>query len=73
METLKFKTTINCGGCLSKVTPFLNNEKSIERWEVDTSIPQKILTVETQDTDTEKIISAVEKAGFKIEQINLNK
>ncbi len=69
METLKFKTTINCGGCLAKVTPFLNDEKSIEKWEVNTSSPEKILTVETEDTDTNKIISAVEKAGFKIEQI----
>jgi copper chaperone len=69
METLKFKTTINCGGCLAKVTPFLNDEKSIEKWEVNTSTPEKILTVETEDTDTNKIISAVEKAGFKIEQI----
>jgi copper chaperone len=69
METLKFKTTINCGGCLAKVTPFLNDEKSIEKWEVNTSSPEKTLTVETEDTDTNKIISAVEKAGFKIEQI----
>ncbi|CAN5395728.1 hypothetical protein BH10BAC1_BH10BAC1_05980 [soil metagenome] len=69
METLKFKTTINCGGCLAKVTPFLNDEKSIEKWDVNTSTPEKILTVETEDTDTNKIISAVEKAGFKIEQI----
>jgi len=73
METLKFKTTINCGGCLAKVTPFLNDEKSIEKWEVNTSTPEKTLTVDTEETDPEKIISAVEKAGFKIEQINLNK
>ena len=73
MGTLKFKTTINCGGCLAKVTPFLNDEKSIEKWEVNTSTPEKTLTVDTEETDPEKIISAVEKAGFKIEQINLNK
>ncbi len=73
METLKFKTTINCGGCLAKVTPFLNDEKSIEKWEVNTSTPEKTLTVETEETNPEKIISAVQKAGFKIEQINPNK
>jgi hypothetical protein len=28
MKTLKFKTNINCGGCLAKVTPFLNEEKT---------------------------------------------
>ena len=43
MNTLKFKTNINCAGCLAKVSPFLNAEQSIEKWEVDTSIPEKIL------------------------------
>ncbi len=69
METLKFKTTINCGGCLAKVTPFLNAEKSIEKWDVNTLVPEKILIVETTDSSPEKIISAVEKAGYKIELI----
>ncbi len=69
METLTFKTTINCGGCLAKVTPFLNDEKSIEKWEVNTSTPEKTLTVETEKTDPIKIVTAVQKAGFKIEQI----
>lgn len=69
METLTFKTTINCGGCLAKVTPFLNDEKSIEKWEVNTSTPEKTLTVETEETDPIKIVTAVQKAGFKIEQI----
>ena len=69
METLKFKTTINCSGCLAKVTPFLNAEKSIEKWDVNTLVPEKILTVETTYSSPEKIISAVEKAGYKIELI----
>ncbi|MEO6304616.1 MAG: heavy-metal-associated domain-containing protein [Bacteroidia bacterium] len=73
METLKFKTTIKCTGCLAKVTPFLNEEKSIEKWDVNILTPEKTLTVETEEADPEKIISAVQKAGFKIEQINPNK
>ena len=70
MKTLNFKTTINCGGCITKVTPFLNAEKSIKKWEVNTSVPEKTLTGETEESDPDKIISAVEKAGFKIEQLN---
>ena len=31
MEKLKFKTNINCGGCVAKVTPFLNAETSIDK------------------------------------------
>ncbi len=73
METLKFKTTIKCTGCLAKVSPFLNEEKSIEKWDVNILTPEKTLTVETEETDPEKIIAAVQKAGFEIEQINSNK
>ncbi len=67
MKTLKFKTTIKCSGCLAKVSPFLNDEQSIQKWTVDINTPEKILTVETTETNGEKIIEAVEKAGFKIE------
>lgn len=67
METLKFKTNINCGGCLAKVTPFLNQEKGIEKWDVDITNPEKTLTVETCDISVEQVMEAVKKAGFKIE------
>ena len=32
---LKFKTSINCGGCIAKVTPYLDSVKGITKWEVD--------------------------------------
>jgi copper chaperone len=54
MEKLQFKTNINCGNCVSKVTPFLNQVEEIENWKVDTSIPEKILTVEGEDLSSEK-------------------
>lgn len=69
METLKFKTNIKCGGCVATVTPFLNNEKSIEKWQVDTINPNKILTVEGSTVSEQEVVKAVEKAGFKIEPL----
>jgi copper chaperone len=45
METLKFKTNIKCGGCVATVTPYLNKFSDIEKWEVDTQNPDKILTI----------------------------
>ncbi|MES2618752.1 MAG: heavy-metal-associated domain-containing protein [Bacteroidota bacterium] len=69
MKTLKFKTTIKCSGCINKVTPLLNNEPSIQKWDVDIYTPKKILTVETADDNSEKIIELVENAGFSIEPI----
>lgn len=70
MEILKFKTNINCGGCIATITPILNAEKGIDKWEVDISNPSKILTVETHLLSAEDIIKEVKKGGFKIEQIN---
>ncbi|MDX2172784.1 MAG: heavy-metal-associated domain-containing protein [Bacteroidota bacterium] len=68
MKTLKFKTNIKCTGCVAKVTPFLNDEKGIEKWDVDIFNPEKILSVETDSINSDKIIEAIEKAGFKAEK-----
>ena len=65
METLKFKTNVNCGGCIATVTPHLNQVKGIGKWSVDTSNPLKILTVESAGLDPEVIIETLKKAGYK--------
>ena len=70
MRELKFKTNINCGGCISTVTPFLESENSIKNWQVDTSTADKILTVEGDAIQKETVIKTVEKAGFKIQPLN---
>lgn len=68
MKVLKFKTNINCNGCIAGVTPFLNKlEKT--KWSVDTENPDKILSVETEDATDEEVERLVKKAGFKIEKI----
>jgi copper chaperone len=67
METLKFKTTINCGGCVATVTPHLNQIKGIEKWSVDTANPQKILTVEASGLRPEVIVEKLKEAGYKAE------
>ena len=69
MKTVKFKTNINCAGCVAKVSPFLNDHEGLESWDIDTSTPDKILTVELEDSDPITIIEAINKAGFKIESI----
>jgi len=69
METLQFKTNINCSGCVAKVTPALNSEKGIESWKVDTGNPAKVLTVETEGLTAEQVIGTLNKAGFKAEKL----
>lgn len=69
MNTLKFKTNIKCGGCIAKVTPFLNEMPGIENWQVDIDNPEKILSVETEKATPAEVIKTVEKAGFRAESV----
>jgi copper chaperone len=69
MNTLKFKTNIKCNGCKAKVTPFLNQEKAIIRWDVDLNNPDRILTVEGDDITEEMIENALKKAGYQAVKI----
>ena len=68
-NTLKFKTNINCGGCVAKVTPFLNDADGICHWEVDTTNKDKILSVHSEDITEEEVIQKVQEAEFKIETL----
>lgn len=70
MKTVKFKTNINCVGCINSVTPFLNEQDNIDMWKVDTANPDKILEVSLDDENEATVIEAVKKAGFTIDKIN---
>ncbi len=64
MNKLTFKTNIQCGNCLSKVSPKLNEQSGIQGWQVDLQDPDRTLTVETDVLNPEDIQKAVLKAGF---------
>lgn len=68
MKQYQFKTNINCGGCVAKVTPVLNAEPQIKEWKVDTASPNKVLTVQTENLGEEEVKGLVQKAGFKAEK-----
>ncbi len=69
MDKFSFKTNINCNGCKSAVTPFLDKESRISGWEVDTDSPEKILTVEVENIDSNEIIELITSAGYRIEKL----
>ncbi len=72
MNTLQFKTNINCGNCIKSVTPFLNALETVDRWQVNTEVSDKILSVETDESETEvtqQVMQSVQEAGFRIESI----
>ncbi|QKG55555.1 heavy-metal-associated domain-containing protein [Hymenobacter sp. BRD128] len=66
MSMLRFKTTINCGGCIKAVTPALNKEVGAENWQVDTASPDKVLTITSGRVSAAQVLAAVEQAGFQI-------
>ena len=34
-KKFRFKTTLKCSGCVSKVTPFLNSLRDVTEWSVE--------------------------------------
>jgi copper chaperone len=69
METLKFKTNIQCGGCIATVTPHLNKIEKISKWEVDTLNPNKILIIQSDSLPADEVIAILKNAGYRAEQI----
>ncbi|MBC8054792.1 MAG: heavy-metal-associated domain-containing protein [Sphingobacteriaceae bacterium] len=70
MEKYQFKTTINCAGCVAKVTPHLNANENITSWEVDIKNPEKILTVEAENTNSQEVAELIEKLGFEAQELS---
>ncbi len=64
---LKFKTNLNCGGCVSKVQADLDNTEGICHWNVDTNFDDKILTVSSKGITADEVIAIVKSKGFKAE------
>jgi len=68
MKTYKFKTNINCGGCIKSVTPYLDELKGIE-WNVDTNDKRKVLEVKTENLSEQEIIDKVHEAGYEAQPL----
>ena len=67
MKTVqRYKTNLNCGSCVAAVKPHLDNDRSIERWSVDTTDPNKVLTIEGENLSKSDIERHVTDAGFKV-------
>jgi copper chaperone len=69
METLRFKTSLKCGGCIKAITPGLESLTAIEKWSVDLESPDKVLKVEASDNVSDQVIDSVKKAGYLISRL----
>lgn len=68
MKTYRFTSNINCGSCIAKVSPFLEGETRIQHWEVDTSKPDKTLTVKVEGMSEVEVVALVASAGYVAEK-----
>jgi len=70
MSEARFKTTIQCNSCLSKVTPKLNEFLEEQSWSVDLESDDRILTVNNDNVSVDAVVSAVKSVGFQIEELS---
>jgi copper chaperone len=69
MTEIKFKTNVNCNHCINKITPVLNEDKSITEWNVDLTNEDKVLTVKGENVDGNSVIESLSKVGYIAEAI----
>lgn len=67
-QEFKFKTNINCSGCVAAVKPHLDAASGISSWEVDTDNRDKILTVQSNGISEQEVMDTIKKAGYTIER-----
>tara|TARA_Y100001935_G_scaffold183239_1_gene151857 strand:- start:83 stop:295 length:213 start_codon:yes stop_codon:yes gene_type:complete len=70
MKELKFKTNLNCGGCVSKVQSDFDNADGVCHWDVDTDNRDKILTVSSKGITEDEVMKIVQSKGFKAKVMN---
>ena len=63
METKNFKTNIKCMGCISAVTPVLNEKAGVDQWKVDLESADKTLSVPS-GINSQELVEALNKAGY---------
>jgi copper chaperone len=71
METIKkvYKTNINCGSCLSKVSPKMLALEGVLHWEVDLGHADRLMTVEASEEVLREVSGVVASAGFRAEEL----
>lgn len=70
MNTILYKTNINCGGCVTKVAPVLDALRGIIEWNVDTASSNKVLTVCSSGDESLDIEAKLTEIGFNVTQLN---
>lgn len=68
-KILRFKSNINCAGCVSAVGKSLNQRLSNSDWKVDLGSSDKVLTVNSDSITEDEVTALINSSGFKISKI----
>ena len=70
MEAITLSTDLHCDSCVSNVTPILNDDPTIQHYDIDLDHPEKLVTIQGTQLNTELLISKFEHAGFHAQEYN---
>lgn len=69
-KEFRFRTNLNCNGCISKVKADLDNAEGVDKWNVDINTSDKILTVKSKGITTDEVAAIVKSKGFKADLVD---
>ena len=66
MTTLKLRTNLRCSACVQSITPLLDAEPGITRWQADVTTPAKLLTVEGDTITRGRVVELLQQKGYEV-------
>ncbi len=66
---MKYRTTLKCAGCVSKIEPILAAYPQVKSWGVDLKMKEKILNLEGESIPFDQIEEQIKSLGFELDPI----
>ncbi len=70
MEAITLSTDLHCDSCVNKLSPILNDDPSIQHYDIDLDHPEKLVTIRGDSLNSVELISMFEHAGFHAQLYN---
>jgi len=70
MEAITLSTDLHCNSCVNKLSPLLEDDPSIQHYDIDMDHPEKLVTIQGKSLNTEELISKFEHEGYHAQLYN---
>ena len=65
-KTIELKTNLHCGGCVRRLSGYMEDLPQVEAWTVDLESPEKRLRVQASDElQVQDLLDVLDEAGFE--------